>query len=817
MAERTLRDLFFDDGAKPAPQADLGRIKRNVRKMVDQGAAEDEIDAYISGEGTTIDAVRAFKEKPVDLTTDIVKGVGYGANIGIDSMLNVIASPVRVPINEVARLAGYEGELVPQLELARRANVAPPESRVGKAAEAVGEVAGASVLPTGALASAGRLVGTGAKGILGQFARSPGKAAGLDALSATGAGGGVAWARDQELGPIGEIALGLAGGFAAPNAANLLARTFGGVRSGAQYANRQIQRAQDPETAAYRDVADAGVKAGFDFDEAARTVTPTRSANLARRGFTEDDLAQIVSRQLAGEHADDVARDFAHLVDPQGRPLTGATARAYLDRYLERNPTQMNVVDLAKDQLGAGQDIPLSNLARADMAISDDKVASGRLLARQKEQPGRVADIIEQSRIDGRNLDETLDHLKTVGRREENDAYGIVRQNAKPIDISGVIRRARVAAARRGGEIGRKLNEAIDQFFKPVLEEKPQSPQSKLRITEAEERLQNAIDKDASPAKIRWLERRLRTAKAQDDFSRPLTEKKIGEPLDDVGQFIDARQELSQMTKRSMQDGKGTPLTAELTQLRKELNEAARKSNPDLAAADAKFSGNRSVEELTKRGENLGVRLTPQTRRGLREFRAMTPTQQEIVRVSFEAKMAAEALGVRRGRAAADQYNSEAFDQIVATVYPKSAGKEIYERGQALLRNLKREAITTETARDALSGSRTAPLQDDIAALMEGPRAAADLATGRFGKLLENLSNRLTRQIGQKASQERIRILTETDPAQMLTMLRRLSREAKSSSERQAYAAAIREFALVGRRPAAEIGVTTQASDKEPR
>lgn len=46
-------------------QPDLGRIKRNVAKMVDMGAPESDIDAYISGEGTSIDAVKAFKSGSV--------------------------------------------------------------------------------------------------------------------------------------------------------------------------------------------------------------------------------------------------------------------------------------------------------------------------------------------------------------------------------------------------------------------------------------------------------------------------------------------------------------------------------------------------------------------------------------------------------------------------------------------------------------------------------------------------------------------------------------------------------------------------------
>jgi hypothetical protein len=108
-----------------------------------------------------------------------------------------------------------------------------------------------------------------------------------------------------------------------------------------------------------------------------------------------------------------------------------------------------------------------------------------------------------------------------------------------------------------------------------------------------------------------------------------------------------------------------------------------------------------------------------------------------------------------------------------------------------------------------------------MAALMEGPRAAADLATGRFGKVVENLANRLTRLIGQRAAQERMRILTETDPAQMLPMLVRLSREAQNTAQRNAYDQTIREWLRVARRgattagPAVETGLITTTTDRE--
>jgi hypothetical protein len=43
---------------------DLARIKRNVSKMVDMGAPENEIDQYISQEGVTIEEIRSFNLQP---------------------------------------------------------------------------------------------------------------------------------------------------------------------------------------------------------------------------------------------------------------------------------------------------------------------------------------------------------------------------------------------------------------------------------------------------------------------------------------------------------------------------------------------------------------------------------------------------------------------------------------------------------------------------------------------------------------------------------------------------------------------------------
>jgi hypothetical protein len=710
------------------------------------------------------DAMRkkfGFTEQPKpDVAVDAAKGLGYGFNEGLDATLNMLSAPIRAPINAISGAMGY-GEAIPELNAARRFNVAgPAETTAGRTAQAVGEVAGGTVVPTAGLLTAGRMAGAAAPGLIGQYAGAPTAAAGLDAAAAGGAGLGVAAARENDLGPVGEMAAGLAGGIAVPNAANIAARTAGGVKAGYDYANRMVDRARNPEAAAFKDVADASVKAGLNFDDALSAVAPPASANLSKRGFTQDDMAEIVSRQLNGENADDVVVDYAHLVDSQGRKLTGDTARKYLQRYQEANPTPMNTIDLAKEQLGTGGAMPLANQARADMAIADDPVAAKRLIDRQREQGGRTADIIEQTNLQGRNYEDEVERLKGAGKVEEDQAYGLAKQNAQPVKIQGVLQKWRRMRPAEGGSVDNTINRAIDLFYRAGYTDKGGKTQH----------------------------------------------TKFMEVVDDVPTFLERRYELDQLIAESYKDNKPTPLTAKLTEFRRNVNDAARMNNKALEAADAKFSGNRTTERLLAAGADMGKKLTPKSRQALREFNSLTENQKEVVRLAFERSMADQALGTRRGNAAADQFNSEAFDSIIGALYPKSSGKEVHARGQALLKNLKREAITTETARDSLSGSRTAALADDMAEMMEGPRAAADLATGRFGRLLENLSNRLTRQIGQKAAAQRVRILTDTDPANRLAILRRLRDEAKTSAERQTFDMAIRNFAAVGNRPAAEIG-----------
>lgn len=63
--------------------ADLAKIKRNVGRMVEQGAPESDIDEYISGEGVNLADVRAFKGGP---SPDVQKEVKFRQKLGAGGM-----------------------------------------------------------------------------------------------------------------------------------------------------------------------------------------------------------------------------------------------------------------------------------------------------------------------------------------------------------------------------------------------------------------------------------------------------------------------------------------------------------------------------------------------------------------------------------------------------------------------------------------------------------------------------------------------------------------------------------------------------------
>jgi hypothetical protein len=570
-----------------------------------------------------------------------------------------------------------------------------------------------------------------------------------------------------------------------------------GIKDAARYGERAVESVRDPKQTAIKTVADTLVESGVEPQDLRALVlqgkdgAPLLSAALRKRGFSDENLADLIASRMEGVDPATIAA--AHTAE--GRNITARTVNDYFKRYQANNPTPMNIGDMAQELAGPGRAQPVLRLGRRSYSLADEggvAQSADELLSRQMEQPGRIGQIVKRSGGD-QDFEARLTGLRTTAKADEQAAYRTAYADEQPFDLRPVIKEARARVSRRGGEISQKMSDAIDLLFEPSLAQRPQSPSGALRLKEAAERVTEAQQKGAAPEVVSRLQRRLAVMRDQDQFSRPLARRKIGQPITTLRSYVDARRDLSQMISRSYQDGRPTPLTAELTQLRQALNEQVKSTNPAFAAADAQFSGNRAAEALLERGAKTGKTLTPKTRAEIRDFRTMTPAQQEIYRVAFEQSLADAALNTKDWAAAANQFQTPAFRKVVEAFYPKTAGKDIYQRGKYILRNLRREAFTTATKNMYTAGSRTAELASDMERGVETAKTAANVLTGRFWSVLENLQSRLTTQLGADGATEVMRVLSETQPRELLRTLNKLARAAQSTKQRQAYVMVIRE------------------------
>jgi hypothetical protein len=237
----------------------------------------------------------------------------------------------------------------------------------------------------------------------------------------------------------------------------------------------------------------------------------------------------------------------------------------------------------------------------------------------------------------------------------------------------------------------------------------------------------------------------------------------------------------------------------------------------DIRRMYATRTGEFGADGALEAGRDLVARMGERTADALEEFTTMTPAQQELYRIGFAEKLRMEMANPQYGNQVVNKFNTPAFREIIETLF--SGDANLRRRGEQLVRNLRREALTTRNKNKVMSGSRTAELDADMADQQQWARTAADTLTGRFGQALENLSNRLAQQIGERAAAEILEILTRTEPREVLPILGRLARTAQSQAERQALRDVWRQWKrdVYRRRPASLTGTVTGTTIEQER
>lgn len=606
--------------------------------------------------------------------------------------------------------------------------------------------------------------------IIGGFAAAPGRALqaaapiltrvgqGVREGAAYGAAAGFAQGEGDVVNrAIGAGEGGLAGAVIGPLASEVAVpaaiRTGVGIRNAVRYGNQAVRNARNPEQAAIDLAADRMVGAGIDPNQMRARVLaddrgrPLLSANLQARGITEEGLADMVSRSMRGEAADQIGQDYG---------ITGPTVRAYVQRYHDANPTPMNPMDLAKEMAGEGGSAPVTRLGRAAYSLAGDESgeAAQRLMGRQDTQAGRVSNIVQRS-VAGGDFEATraagLQNLRDEADVAYRQFYAEPDLGIDQLDdlmADPLFRRANVQAQRQARVEAIRRNQEARRSGQPPEPVPEVDPNNQV----------------FSPEMLDLIQRQLRIA-SEGAVSNP-NNARHARNLREV--FLD-RIEDHYPTFRGIRR--------------------------DYATAMGEFGEEGALEA----GAALTTKLGAPTREALRGFDDMTVAQQELFRLGFARKLMDDAANPQIGGAVANKFNTPAVREIVERLYPRS-NPAVYRQGQQLLRDLRREAITTRTKNDVTQGARTAELGSDMGRMMEGAQAAADVATGRWTRLLENLSTRLSTQIGRRGAREVLDLLTQTDPARLLPLLNRLARSATTTQQRQAYVTALREIRSIGTR-----------------
>jgi hypothetical protein len=676
------------------------------------------------------------------------KGGGAGLPASVQRVSDMLTDPI-----------GVQDEIVGAGQFVRKLVTTGSMDEAGKAyteaAERIRAERRVAREDTGAAGMAAEIVGGGA--LMG-----PGRAIAAVAprvsrvLQTARAGAGFGAASGAAQGEGGVVNRGLSAGTGAAVGAVVgpalsevaipaVMRTVQGVREAVRYGNRAIRSARNPEQAAVENVADRGVAAGIDWDAARAQVSPATSANLAGRGITEENIADIVSRGLRGESPSAIGADYG---------ITGPTVSRYVNAYRDANPTPMNLMDIAKEQLGDGAAAPVTRLGRAAYSLAGDESgeAAQRLVGRQETQGGRVSNIIDRS--------------VTGGDFEATRAAGL--QNLQD-----------------------EARTAYRQFY-----DEPELAIDELGDLMADPLFRRATTQAQRQARVETIRRNQEARRA----GRP------EEPVPDVdpGNQVFSPEMLDNIQRQLRIASEGhasNPNNARHARnLREVFLDRIEDHYPSFSGIRRNYAtgmGEFGEEGALEAGAALTAKLGAPSREALRGFNQMTEAQQELFRLGFARKLMDDAANKQTGAAVANQFNTQAVRDIVERLYPRS-NRALHQQGQRLIRDLRREATTTRTKNDVMAGARTAELGSDMGRMMEGAQAAADVATGQFGRLLSNLSTRLSSQIGRRGAREVLDVLTETDPARLLPMLNRLSRAAQSTRERQAYVMAIREVRSIG-------------------
>jgi hypothetical protein len=358
--------------------ADISKVKRNISKMIDQGAPKDHIDAYLKSEGLSamdlrIKGVESIKDDPakIGILRTALDQFNQGTTSGWgDEITDRIGSAVAAPFVDETY-----AELLPQArEMSKRDLAAQQKenpwvsglSNVGGAL--TGAAALSKVLPNAVTSRAST------------FAKAnPAKAA----MLVGGSGAGVYSAgssKNEGLERLNNLAidipLGMVGGYAGYRAAQALPALASGLKEKAKTAGRALGLLDDEAPKIADVIGDAVNAADASTMEA---VTPKRLAGI----LDEEALSKLDDGQVLPLTAGDRTQNVLQQRAEQTAATFGAPdSPINLARQTQKEAMKKPFVSM----LGSEQ--PLNDLG-LDLRAQDEALAAANLVRGQYDDLGR--------------------------------------------------------------------------------------------------------------------------------------------------------------------------------------------------------------------------------------------------------------------------------------------------------------------------------------------------------------------------------------------------------------------------------------------
>lgn len=486
----------------------------------------------------------------------------------------------------------------------------------------------------------------------------------------------------------------------------------------------------------------ANIRAEFPRDTASAGGLGNRwwGASNARQPWTADMVEDVVRRAINGEGADDISA--ALRAAGNGRGPGAASVRTLLNELADRHLGPLNLVDRASMiRTGAGANTQMTLRAAAATPGEHLSIARENLLERQIGAHGRLSAafdrLIGSGDYDG-VAQRHADDLRAAG----DVAYRAATSAERPFNLMPIFDRWRQRYQTQRGPLPDGVRTAIDDMHT------------------------TASGPLAGPSGTLW-------------------------PPQTLEGFINARQGLSSAIETAIGQNNRT-LAAQLTQLRNELSDEVRRTNPLWGVANDIWRDGRAAEDALEAGTRMATRLNTRTREALEEF----VTGRDMVRRGSSQANPDPAM-VQAGQARMDLFrvglvrslndmlsNAGETHNLTRTLRLPSARQIMNEvlgpdDAARLYRIIDAEHAQHRTYSSQF-GSQTTPLREAIDDLNWAPRfrSAWELLNPRIA--LAEAGDRLAAVMSANRNRAMVPLMTDTNPINQLNTMRAVQQVARA-------------------------------------